>query len=235
MQLNHIEPQTLDELVLKPGTRRMLDLIVADTMPLCANSKSGLVLYGPPGTGKTTAARLLPGLLDTTLAKRPQNTSVGGWSNFFGMTGVLKQEWSCGGGGGGTNRGVALITEIQNKVANGWRGASGYAYIILNEVDELNKDAMGSLRSLMNRNQNVVFIFTTNHLDKLEEAVMDRCYLLDFSAAELSEWAVRCNQILVNNGFICLSEDELAQLYTNSKGSARQIVSNLQAAVALAA
>jgi DNA polymerase III delta prime subunit len=226
-----MEPQALEELVLKPATRTMLNRIVDDTMPLALYGKSGLMLYGPPGTGKTTAALLLPSLLDLTLANRPQKNYVGGWYSIMQTTGIMQREWSCGAGGGGKNRGVTLINEIDNTVANGQRGASGYAYIILNEADELGNEGLGSLRSLMGRYQNVVYIFTTNHLNKLEAAVMDRCYLLDFSAAGLSEWTVRCNQILAANGLEALSEDELEPLYTDSNGSARTITSYLHAAV----
>ena len=233
MPLGHMEPRSLDELVLKPDTRRMLDLIVSGDMPLALNGEGGLLLYGPPGTGKTTAAALLPHLLDPVLATRPQKNIVGGWFNIMPTEGIMLHEWSCGAGGNGKNRGINLINEIENTVKNGQRGGSGFAYIILNEVDELVDGAMGSLRSLMDRYQNVVWIFTTNHLNKLDAAVMDRSYLLDFGAADLRAWTMRCNQILASNGLSELSEAIVAPLHANSNGSARKITSQLQAAVAL--
>jgi DNA polymerase III delta prime subunit len=229
MPLPNLQPTSLEELVLKPSTRKMLGWIICGKYPIAANGKSGLLLYGPPGTGKTAAAKLLPRLLDPELATRPRAKGSGLFHEFFSKSGIMQREWSCGAGGGGKNRGISLINEIEYAITNDFRGESGFAYIILNEVDELVDEAMGSLRSLMDRHQNVVWIFTTNHLNKLELAVTDRSYVLDFGAADASEWAKRCNQILVGVNRRVLSAEEFAPLYDASKGSARFIMSRLQA------
>ncbi|HEY2468002.1 MAG TPA: AAA family ATPase [Terracidiphilus sp.] len=230
----NLQPTSLEELVLKPDTRKTLELIVSDKLPVAPNGKSGLLLYGPPGTGKTTAARMLPSLLDPALAKRPRNdiSSSSTFGYFFTTQGIKQHHWSCGAGSAGKNRGITLITEIENVVKNGDRGDSGFAYIILDEVDELVDQAMGSLRSHMDRYENVVWIFTTNHLDKMEPAVVDRSYRLEFGAADASEWAKRCNQILFKNDLPTLSAEQLAQLYDRT-GSGRSIMSRLQAVVAV--
>lgn len=228
--MQDMNPASLEELVLKPDTRRMLEGIISGKFSIAETGKSGLLLYGPPGTGKTTAANIIPSLLDPMLGKRPNRCDMGGWFGLITYSGIRKLDWSCGAGGGGKNRGITLINEIENALMNGQRGESGFAYIILNEVDEMVPEAMGSLRSLMDRHLNVVWSFTTNRLEKVEQAVVDRSYSLDFGAADVSEWAKRCNQILARHSIPALSEEELEPLY-DSSGSARSIINFLKAAL----
>ena len=233
MTLNNTEPTSLAELVLKPDTRQTLEMIVNRQKPFATNDVTGLVLYGPPGTGKTTTAKLLPQLLDPCLSQLPEPELVGGWFGMLKRKGIMQREWFCGAGCGGRNNGISLINDIENYFANGLRGESGFAYVILNEADMMTADARQSLRALMDRFQNVVYILTTNHLNEIEAGVRDRSHLLDMGAASTNEWAERCNQILRANGMKPLNSQQLAPLFAGASGSARKIVTALETAVNL--
>ena len=220
MILKNVTPTSIDDLVLKPNTRQMLKQIVSGQLPVGDDGQRGLLLHGINGTGKTTAAKMLPGLLDPLLDKP-------GFNGFWASPYV--NEYQCGIGANG----AALITQLQQTLGV-WtnRGTSGYVYFILNEVDELKTDAMGSFRGLMDRYEGGFYILTTNHLNRIERGVRDRCYVLDFDAAPDCEWHKRINQIVTSNGMPPLNQSMLTALLEGTDGSARQIIPRLKAGVA---
>jgi len=225
-QTNNTAPKTLDELALKPSTRALLQQIVCGRLQVGTGGKNGLLLHGAAGTGKSTTARLLPTLLEPALLALEQQYAAGG---FFPYPGIMKYEASCGIGCNGNNKGITLANTITTHLAHGMRGESVFAYIILDEVDDAGKDFLASLRGLMDTLSHVVWIFTTNHIAKLDNPLIDRCYALDFGDAGLEQWVVRCNQILEAHNKQAISATDVAILHGSSNGSARNIISILQA------
>ena len=227
MKTIYTQPGNFDELVLKPETRARLAEIISGHKPLDASGKVGLILYGPCGTGKTTAAHLLPALLDPVLAQNPCDPNrMPVFSKFFAApAGQHVMEVSVGSGNRGTHNGTALLNELD--AALSFRGPSSHSYVVLNEVDQLTNEARDGLRGFMDRHYRVIYIMTTNHLNKIEASVRDRSYLLDFSDAGADAWGQRCAAILRNSGLPEVSAEELARLHVATNGSARNIISNL--------
>ena len=54
---------------------------------------------------------------------------------------------------------------------------------------------MASLKSAMNM-PNTIFIITTNHIDKVERGVINRCEEVEFNAAPAEDWLPLANRIL---------------------------------------
>jgi DNA polymerase III delta prime subunit len=226
MQIHNTEPTTLDELALKPTTRTLLEHIVCGKLRVGMGCKKGLLMYGTAGTGKSTAARLLPSELEPAMLALNQQYAAG---CIYAQTGIMQLAKSCGLGSNGGNKGAMLANEITQFLAQGTRGNSGFAYIILDEVDDAGKEFLSSLRGLMDTHSHVIWLLTTNHLYKLDGPLVDRCHTLDFDDAGIEQWAVRCNQILAARNKPTINTSAVELLYQCSNGSARNIISLLQA------
>lgn len=227
MKTIYTQPGNFDDLVLKPETRARLAEIISGHKPLDASGKVGLILYGPCGTGKTTAAHLLPALLDPVLAQNPCDPNrMPAFSQLFAASaGQHVMEVSVGSGNRGNSNSIALLNELDAALTS--RGSSGYSYVLLHEVDQLTNEARDGLRGFMDRHYRVIYIMTTNHLNKIEASVRDRSYLLDFSDAGADAWGERCAAILRNAGLPEVPVEELARLHVAANGSAREIISSL--------
>lgn len=95
-------------------------------------------------------------------------------------------------------------------------------YYVLDEVDNLNDQAMSTLKSVMNT-PNCVFILTTNNLNAVEVGVRSRCHCITFNAAPTSEWLSFGRRMLSDAGIGGISDDQLANVIETGKGSARDI------------
>jgi len=82
------------------------------------------------------------------------------------------------------------------------------------------------LKSVMNR-PNVVFILTTNHLNKIDRGVQNRSVLLDLNAAPTNAWVQKITQIYSLNGLSPLPNTAIAGIVTAGNGSARTIFTDL--------
>lgn len=97
-------------------------------------------------------------------------------------------------------------------------------YYVLDEVDNLNSQAMAVLKSVMNT-RGCVFILTTNHFDKVEIGVRSRCrcHCIAFNAAPAEKWLPLAGRIMADAGLHGISDQQLLAVIQTGKGSARDI------------
>ncbi len=117
-----------------------------------------LLFCGEPGTGKTTLADIIINHLKCD---------------------VLRLKASSGKGG------VEYISEEIGRFVTTF-GFSKFKIVFFDEVDRLNSlQAQKALLSIMDDNKDKVrFIFTANHLNKLEQALVSRCCLVPFKTVD---------------------------------------------------
>ena len=103
---------------------------------------------------------------------------------------------------------------------------SNLVYFIFDEVDNLKLNEQRLLKTFMNR-ENIVCILTTNHLNRVDDGVRDRCYEIDFNAANSIDYLPRLRQLIVQNNLTPLSDKFLLNLVQKSNGSWRKLANYL--------
>lgn len=219
-------PTMPDDFVLMAHTKDKLHAVLNGMINFPANGVSGLVLYGIYGTGKTTMANLLPGWIETAkttnfLAGNPLGQLVDQTNPYFTFQACAQGQ-----------NGASVIGNIQNSTSLISLNDSDLHYVILDEVDILTAAAISSMKSIMNR-KNVVFILTTNNLNKIDPGVMNRSILLDMNAAPTNDWVTKITSIYQLSGMTAPSPSKIAGVIAAGNGSARSIFTDIEFAESL--
>lgn len=171
-------PRQLAEMALGPETRRTFETY------LCKRWMPDLLLVGPPGLGKSTAASIL----EDTLAFQVDVINASG------------------------SRGIDVVRE---RIVEGMRMSAGpgslprqlssnpkapYRVFRLEEAEGMTVDALRALRTEIDQKPEWVrFIFTGNKRPR-DEAIVDRCHVLQLNDIPVEEMAAVVERILVKEG-----------------------------------
>ena len=226
MALTIYKPIMPDDFPLKSQTEAKLHAVLDGTINFPGNGITGLLLYGIPGSGKTTMAELLPGWLETAKTSNYLlNNPVG---HIVDLTQATFATHACAQG----QNGASVMQNIQNTTSLVSFNTSNLHYVILDEVDLLTSSAIASLKAIMNQ-KNVVFILTTNNLNKISTPVQNRCHLLDMNAPPTSAWVTKIQGIYQQSNLAAPPASTISSIVAAGNGSARSILSDMEFAEAL--
>jgi DNA polymerase III delta prime subunit len=116
-----------------------------------------------------------------------------------------------------------LISKITNRSSI---NCSGLHYIIIDEVDNLTKQAQASLKSALN-SQRCIFILTTNNLSILDKGMLDRCVLIEMNAGQGVQLLPLAKRI-AEEMKVDVSDIELLPTVMAANGSFRNLTHNVR-------
>ncbi len=215
------QPVKPDDFVLMKQTREKVEAVLDGTVKFPGNGVCSLLLHGTYGTGKTTMAKLFPGWIETS-----KNTLFSTTHPVGQVVDQLQPHDLFFGCAHGQNS-VTMFNNIQAATSLISFNSSGLHFIILDEVDHLTPAASASLKAIMNR-QDVVFILTTNHLNKVDQGVINRSILLDMNAAPPNAWISKLKKICAASEVKPPSDQALTGIILAGQGSARSIISDVE-------
>jgi len=195
-------PATLDDLVSHE------DIVGTIKKLIDANRLPHLLFYGPPGTGKTSTvlaiAREMYGLKTQTM--------------------VLELNAS-------DARGIDTVrNEIQNFAGTRKLFSSGVKLIILDEADNMTKDAQNALRRVVEKyTSNARFCLICNYASKIIPALQSRCTRFRFAPVKPNLVLNRVSEILAKEN-VTITEKGLESVLKLGSGDMRKILNILQSA-----
>jgi DNA polymerase III delta prime subunit len=122
--------------------------------------------------------------------------------------------------------GAHLIQVIQNMTNLMAFNQSGLHYVILDEVDNLTDLAQASFKAILNHHH-VVFIMTTNNLNKIDLGIQNRSVLVDMNIPPADLWRPILRKVYQTVGLTPPPDAALDQVVVAGRGSARTIFTDV--------
>ena len=221
-------PSCLDDFLINNSTEReVLELILSRKLPFPFNGKSGILLHGTYGTGKSTLGFLLPRLLETAYAGNyPQTSPIG---QMQVVEDAIPEIFRCGGGLSSTAI-VKQITMCNSR--NPFHHYGQTDYFLFDEVDKLTVSAQQSLKSVMDLKR-CQFIFTTNYLDRIDDGIINRSFLIEMNqSADANAYVLIGQSILQKMSLVstALPVAAITAIANKAKGSLRAFASDVMIA-----
>ena len=198
-------PKSLSQMVnQKDIVERLISFVKSRNVPHC-------IFAGPPGTGKTTAALCLAHDLYGDAYREH----------------LMELNAS-------DERGINVVRETVKTFARvRTLGEIPFKILILDEADNMTRDAQQALRRTMERyTETCRFILIANYSGKIIEPIQSRCAPFRFTYLPREEQNKHL-QYIAQNENVNLLDDGLDAIYDVCSGDLRKAINSLQAAASL--
>jgi DNA polymerase III delta prime subunit len=213
-------PECLNDFALQSSSRQWLEAIVDQTMQFPSYGVCGIIFHGLHGTGKTTLAHLMPGLIESARSTNVLKTALAG--EVIDTLDTPYDSYACA----SSNNSTQLISTINNRTILVPPTKSNLHYIVLDELDNLTDLAQASLKAIMNRT-NVVFLITTNNLNKIDMGIQNRSIPIDMNVPPPKQWRPILKRVFTGAGLTPPPDTVLDQTVIAGRGSARSIFTDV--------
>jgi DNA polymerase III delta prime subunit len=163
-----------------------------------------LILHGPKGAGKSCAAQMI------MKARLPNNYPDVTTQPFNGRVDSTRKNWEM------------ISTNWSWHNCNSQRG---FAHI--DEVDRYNQVALEKLDEYLENTARGTIIMTTNHLENLDEWIIDRCKIVEVLRPTAADMAQRAWEILTEEGF-SYNLNQVSSMLQGFNGSLRKMIEVLE-------
>lgn len=198
-------PAQLSDIVFKTQyAKETVENCISGDWGFPGSGKCGIILYGDTGTGKTTLANLIPGWIEAN--------KTGELDPYIDSYDITSKEG---------HEQIATVRSCLNSTPI----LGSHHYIVLNEIDNLGEGTAASLKAVMDAGRDrAVFVMTTNSISKLDKAVLNRSYVVDFNAAPPQQWLPTVRKVLNHYNVSGIPDQVLLPLIQGCKGSGREVL-----------
>lgn len=158
-----------------------------------------IILHGPPGTGKSATARVVASTRNIAAgASYPVPVYNGADFNDAALE-RMSREWH-----------LQRTTGVDEP------------YIVIDEVDKLSTAMQHKLRAKLDSTTVGQVVLTTNHLNRVDGALTNRCDAIEMPPINPSQWMEKVRSWLGEEG-VSVSDQALEQILGTCDGSIRDL------------
>ena len=176
------EPKKLDDMILHPAVKNRLKSVL--------RNPQNVILHGSTGIGKGTFTNIFINETDCALM----------WKNASQETGIEMIRKNIDPFANSAN----LKTWFGPQNLSGEQPKDEYKHlkaVVFNEAENLSHEAQAALRELMERvEKRCKFIFMTNDIGKIDNAIISRCQLVEFKSPPVEEIIIFIENMLEQEG-----------------------------------
>jgi replication-associated recombination protein RarA len=207
-------PKTTEQMVFSDVKKKdYLSAITKRQIIFPANGKNSILLYGTYGTGKTTYS----------------NIFFSEYEKSYGGDSPDIESVVCD----GSTPVSSLVKKLNKKLVYVSSNCSDKHYLLLDEFDIYSVEKQKKMKGFLNR-ENIVCIFTTNHLDRIDKGIQSRSLVVGMNqSVNLMDYVKRMRQIIRHNNLPMPDGTTLISIAKTNNGDWREMCMTLSRVCAL--